>query len=298
MDSAHAPQAWHGFLMGLAAWAVFNVGDVFVKKLVTTYSVIEILFLSVSISMPLIYLFVRWYKGPETMRCTSPRMLMLRGVLIFMYSVAGYYGIQKLSLPSFYTFVFATPIFSTLIAVIWLKERVTRVQTGLLILAFVGVVVAFHPSPKYLNIAALVVLFDALVSGLAQNFARKLAPRNGLGASIVIPYMVVAILAFAFCLPDFRWPTRIHWLMFAAQGALSGIGNSLLVMAFYKAPASQVTPTHYSQMIWGTLYGYLFFREVPDVWIITGAVIIIGAGMGIARLEYLQSYRRRHAPVI
>lgn len=280
------PRAWHGFLMGLGAYATYNIMDIFIKKLSRSYSVNEILFLTAVISLPLMYVFARWRGGPDCMHTRAPRTQILRGILFFLYSAMSWYGLQHLPLADFYTFIFTTPVFTVLFAVLWLKERVTLLQIGLMLISFAGVIVAFHPNLDSINTPALVVLGGTVAGGLGQAIVRRLSGTEGLGASIIYPEAVLAILALSLGFSDFHWPDAHGWLFFAAAGFFAAIANSLLILAFYAAPASQVTPTQYSQIIWGTLYGFLFFGDVPDGWIIAGAGMIIFAGIWLARLEY------------
>jgi len=285
-------QAWHGFLLGLGAYAIYNVCDVFIKILSGSYPLLEIVFLCVFLSLPLIYAFARWRGGPDCMKTRAPRIQIFRGVTFFIYTVAGWYGIQKLPLANFYTFIFTVPLFTVLFAVMWLRECVTRLQIVLLLISFAGVVIAFHPDPKNINFAALVVLGGTLAGALGQAIIRRKSASEGLGASIVIPEIVTAALAAAFGFQSFVWPDGQGWMYFWIAAILSGIGNCFLILAFYKAPASQVTPTHYSQIIWGTLLGFFMFGDVPDVWIITGAVVIIFAGVWLARIEYRATHKK------
>jgi len=284
-------QAWHGFLLGLAAYATYNVCDVFVKILSRSYPLLEVVFLCVFLSLPIIYAFARWQGGPDCMRTRAPLTQIFRGVTFFIYTVAGWYGIQHLPLANFYTFIFTVPLFTVLLAVLWLRERVTKLQIVLLLISFLGVVVAFHPDPENINFSALVVLGGTLAGALGQAIIRRKSASEGLGASIVIPEIITAALAVAIGFQSFIWPNAQGWIYFWIAAVLSGIGNCFLVYAFYKAPASQVTPTHYSQMIWGTLLGYFVFGDLPDIWVIAGAVIIIGAGIALARLEYMQTHQ-------
>lgn len=224
------------------------------------------------------------------MKTRAPLVQIFRGVLFFVYTLAGWYGIQNLPLANFYTFIFTVPLFTVLFAVFWLREKVTRAQIVLLLISFAGVVVAFRPDPNNINMAALIVLGGTIIGALGQVVVRKLSAGEGLGASIIIPEVVAAILALAFGWQSFVWPDAHGWWLFFAGAILSGFANCFLILAFYKAPASQVTPTHYSQIVWGTLLGYFIFGDFPDIWIIAGAAIIIAAGVGIARIEYQQTH--------
>jgi S-adenosylmethionine uptake transporter len=213
-------------------------------------------------------------------------MQIFRGLLFFAYSMTAYYGIQHLPLASFYTFIFVTPLFTVLFAVLWLRERVTRPQIILLLLSFVGVLIAFHPAPNQINTAAVVLLGGSALQAIGNIIVRRQSYGDGLGASIIYPELVCTVLCFVTGFHHLHWPDSHGWMLFGGAAVLSAIANSFLVLAYYQAPASQVSPTQYSQILWGTALGYIFFHDLPDAWIAGGVSLIVCAGIGLARLEY------------
>jgi S-adenosylmethionine uptake transporter len=59
------------------------------------------------------------------------------------------------------------------------------------------------------------------------------------------------------------------------------------------APASVVVPYQYTTIVWAVLFGYLVFNDVPDVWMLAGGTIIIGAGLVIFLREQQLARRDR-----
>ena len=51
------------------------------------------------------------------------------------------------------------------------------------------------------------------------------------------------------------------------------------VKAFSAAEAGTLAPFGYTGLIWAGLWGFVFFGQLPDVWTVTGAVIIVAAGL-------------------
>jgi drug/metabolite transporter (DMT)-like permease len=64
-------------------------------------------------------------------------------------------------------------------------------------------------------------------------------------------------------------------------GLFAGLGHWLLINAFLAAPASQVAPFTYLQMIWATMYGYVVFNQLPDGVSAFGMAIIVASGVGL-----------------
>ena len=69
-------------------------------------------------------------------------------------------------------------------------------------------------------------------------------------------------------------------------GALGGFGHYLLIRAHRIAPASTLAPFIYTQIVWMALSGYLVFQEVPGIWTVVGASIVVGSGLYILHREH------------
>ena len=67
--------------------------------------------------------------------------------------------------------------------------------------------------------------------------------------------------------------------MLVMAGVFSAAGNIGMLRATRFAPANQLAPTHYSQIIWAVLIGVVIFDEHPDAWSITGLAIIAGSDL-------------------
>ena len=80
-------------------------------------------------------------------------------------------------------------------------------------------------------------------------------------------------------------PELTHWPIFMIAGALAASGMICVSKAFIYADAALVSPFVYTQMIWAVLFGYLIFGDVPTLWMMTGAGIIIASGLALIMLE-------------
>ena len=89
---------------------------------------------------------------------------------------------------------------------------------------------------------------------------------------------------------DFAGGTVVH--MSAGIAALAGVAEVCVIKAFEVAMAVVIAPIHYSMMIWGTFYGFVVFGQLPDMWTVIGAAVIISTGLYTLRREYLISHGR------
>ena len=95
---------------------------------------------------------------------------------------------------------------------------------------------------------------------------------GAVGASIVVPFF-------------WTIPATSDLPILIIMGALGGLGQLLLIFAFSYAAASLLAPFLYASMVWAALIGFFLFHEVPDVWTITGALMIVAAGLYVRHRE-------------
>jgi drug/metabolite transporter (DMT)-like permease len=87
------------------------------------------------------------------------------------------------------------------------------------------------------------------------------------------PALFMAIPAYAVWRPL----TLRDFALFLLTGALGITGHAFMIMAFARAEAARLAPVHYVALLWGTLYGYLFFGHLPGVATLIGAALVVAA---------------------
>ena len=97
---------------------------------------------------------------------------------------------------------------------------------------------------------------------------------------------LVGALVTSLVVPFF-WvqPDATGWIAMVGLGLFGGIGHFALIKALESAPAATVTPFGYAALLWATLFGFVLFGDLPDLWTIVGAVIIAASGLYIFHRE-------------
>ena len=152
-------------------------------------------------------------------------------------------------------------------------------------IGFFGVLVVLRPGFETINpwlFATLAATF--FISGLFL-LARALDENETIVSLALFPALsnLILITPVAFLLYGFPEPADLYH--FALQAVFVLIGLAATAKAFRIARASLVSPFHYTQIIWGVLFGYYLFGDVPDVWTILGSSIIIGSGLYLILTE-------------
>ncbi len=215
----------------------------------------------------------------------SPRIQLLRITLSTMEIEPSYYwAINSLQLADVSAFYLSSPIMLTALSAVVLRETVDRARWLAIVVGFVGVLVALHPSAHAAAWPACVALLGSALYAVVLTTTRSLrrTPNRVLVALQLVSVVVAggATLPFAWITPT--WPALF---MLSVVGLISISGSILLNRALQLAPASVIAPFQYASIVWAIMFGFVFFGDIPDAALIAGALIIIGAGLFILLRE-------------
>jgi drug/metabolite transporter (DMT)-like permease len=171
------------------------------------------------------------------------------------------------------------------------------VMAGGQLFGFVGVLVILRPGSALFEPAALFSLVSATAYAAAMVFARRLGvsePATVMSFYQNAAYLTgAALLAIIFATLDIThaghpsldflvrpWviPTLRDFLLMAACGVIAAVAMSMLTHAYRLAEANLVTVFEYTGMLWGPLWGFLFFAEIPRWTTLAGMLLIFLAG--------------------
>jgi drug/metabolite transporter (DMT)-like permease len=208
-----------------------------------------------------------------------------------------FFAFSLLSLGSAVAISFAAPLFTTLLSIVVLKERVGIHRWSALVVGFVGVVIVTEPGRGTFQAGALFALANAvLISSVAVAIRRMSATEST--ETLTIYQMIVITICTLFLLPfGFKSPT---WLDAGAL-ALAGIGNGVAqywwTRALTLAPPSAVVPFNYLSLVWATILGFAVWGDLPTTHLLVGAAVVVGSGLYLLWRETLRRGRTRPAAI-
>ncbi|MBN1239941.1 MAG: DMT family transporter [Gammaproteobacteria bacterium] len=186
---------------------------------------------------------------------------------------------------------FTAPMFLTLLAMVFLGERIHAFRWSALAIGFAGVAIMVAPHIGFGSGSALgiAVAFGAAVfAALAMMFLRAMSGGGGEHAVTITFYFTVTSTAFAALTAIAGWPapTAEQWLFIVAAGFLGVFGQLLMTFSYRYAEASTIAPLDYGNLLMAVVFGYAFFDEIPEraTWI--GAPLVVAAGAIILWREY------------
>jgi drug/metabolite transporter (DMT)-like permease len=171
--------------------------------------------------------------------------------------------------------------------VLLLGERVDTRRWLAIAAGFAGVLVIVQPSGTGFGIGAILALASAFCYALFNILARKLSSSEPSHTQLFWA-SVVLVLGGAVLTP-FQWvPLKeADYLAFAIFGLVGTFGQFLLIQAFRHAQVSLIASLEYTALIWATLFGFLFWNQLPTLTVLAGAAVIITSSLYIVQREAL-----------
>jgi drug/metabolite transporter (DMT)-like permease len=218
--------------------------------------------------------------------------LLLRGVFGTTALGLFFVTVQKMPIATAMTVHYLSPIFTAILAIVILKETVSRFQWLFYALAFSGVVLIERVDTKVDIFFIALGILAALFSGVAYNLVRKLRNTEH-PMTVVLHFQFFGTLGGLAFLAFYGWsnPSSFDWVFLVIIGIASQLGQVYLTKALQKEAASSVIIASYTGLIYAIVFGWLFFDESHDYLTFAGmALVVLGV---VSSVIYSNNKRRR-----
>ncbi|EID4419468.1 DMT family transporter [Vibrio vulnificus] len=214
----------------------------------------------------------------------NKRWLFARGAVGTMALMCVYYAVTALPLAEATILQYVHPVFTALLAVLFLKERVQPATLACIVLCLLGVFTMVYPSFDASGVGELpmlsvgIALLGAFGSSIAYVIVRKLSRTED--SSVIIFYFPLVALPVSAMLigDDFVVPDVALILVLILVGIFTQIGQFGLTKAMQTQTAGNASAYSYVQIVFSALLGVVLFNEVPSIWtLLGGSLIVIGA---------------------
>ncbi|MBA4791957.1 MAG: DMT family transporter [Rhizobiales bacterium] len=265
-------------LMSLAVMS-FAVTDATAKWLGAYTSVFIIVWARYVIHFLLSLVVFNPWTVPGLLRTRRPGLQILRSALLFATTGLNFLALQFLQLDQTVSIMFSAPFFVALFAGPLLGEWIGARKWAAIIVGFAGILLVAQPGTG-IHPAALLSLAAAVTYALYAITTRMLVPYDPTTTTLFYSALVGSIVA-SLPLP-FVWVTPTEPMVYAAMlalGAVAGGGHFLLILAHARAPAATLAPFIYVQILAMVALGWFLFGQMPSLWTVAGAAIVVGSGI-------------------
>ncbi len=195
----------------------------------------------------------------------------------FVGMVANFYALEHLTIADANMLNKLSPVFVTICACLFLKEKVDKKQILGIIMMLIAIIFVIRPSFNPEVIPSLVGLSSAILAGFSYTIIRYLNIDGKVKSEVIVFCFTLfsVICTLPFMIMNFVKPTPMELLLLIGIGLTAAMGQFGLTYAYTYAPASEVSVYNYTIIVSGLIAGYLLFGEIPDVFSFIGGTIII-----------------------
>ena len=283
-DAAARRELWAGLgwmALSMTSFIGMSIGS---RELAASLSIRQVLFFRALVGLFVIMLFIRslW---PQIRQMHQFRLHLIRNAVHFTAQYFWTIGVVMLPLASVFALEFTMPVWVALFAWAILHERPTRARLLATLGGFLGVLVIVRPGIGIVDPAAGLVLLAATGYGLSLVLVKLLTRQNSPGAIVAWMILIQLPLGLIFALTDWRpvHVTDLPWMVVAGVGALSA--HYCMAQALRRLDASVAMPVDFLRVPLAAIAGYLLYREAIDIWVFTGAAIILLSNLQALRAE-------------
>ncbi len=284
-DSPSARKPQHGIVFMIFMTVCFSLLDALAKYTSRDLPLFMVLWGRYVFHFLFVVLF--FFRGAprDIIHTQRIKLQILRAILIFCAGVTFWGALMFLPLADCVVIAFVSPLLVTALSVPILGESVDRHRWGVVIVGLLGVMFVMRPGMGIFQWVTILPLITALLSACFQITTRILGRTDN--ALTTLFYSGAGGLILSSLAILFVWvsPSLEQWLIFVLMGFLGAVGHFFMIKAFEFAPVSLLAPFNYTTLIWATFIGFVLFGDLPDVWTITGAAIIILSGLYLIRQE-------------
>lgn len=278
-----APNKTKGILYMLCAALLFSASQAFVKWSTMTLPSPQVLFFRFSITVMLVTPWMLYKK--ISFYGKNQKLLHLRSLFGLSAALIMFYITAHIPLADVSILTRSTPIWVAMLAGLILKENISKQLVMYLVIASLACGFILKPTPESFNPIALTGVLGALIAAMAYLCIKKLLQTEH-AFTIVFHFAAFSALGSLILFGhSFKIPNAQEIIAMSGCGVLATAAQIFMTTAYRYAPISQISSYSYSGVLFATLWGFLFWNEVPDPFTLFGGILMIFAGIGILRIK-------------
>ncbi len=289
-----------GVILKLASIVLLASMAACVKYLGKAMPMGETIFIRGLIAVITLALIARHTVGLQVLKTDNWQRHALRSLAGTISMFCLFAALTMIPLADVTAITFTSPMFVTLLAMLFLGERIHAFRWTALGIGLLGVAIMISPhvSLQGGNPSGIAIAFGAAAfSALAMVFLRSMS--GGEHAITITFYFMLTSMSCALLTLPWGWllPDPQQALVLLLTGAFGVTGQLLMTYSYRYAEASTIAPLDYASMIMSVLLGYFVFNELPGWSIWVGAPLVIASGLIIFWREY-RLQQQRNAGVV
>jgi len=289
-----------GIILILTGMALFSIQDSLIKFVFEEASLYELYFGRTLTALILLLVFLKVKSQKLILKTHYPLLTTLRVICFFFGFSFFYISLTFMSLAMANALFFSSPFFISILAIIFLGEKVGIRRWLAIFVGFIGVYIVLNPDFNDFNYMKLAPVACALCYAISMTITKITSDKDNVYTQMSHLYfgaIGISILFFiftgkgqfnTFSDPTFQFIFRewfsnptYAWPYIIVMGFVAAVSFYCVFSAYSVASPSVVSLFEYSLIIWAIIIGYILFNDVPTIRTFVGVALIIGAGVYI-----------------
>ena len=296
-----------GIIFILLGMATFSIQDALIKFIYNDAALYELYFGRTLAAIILLVSYLVLSKKKINLKTHYPLLTTIRVICFFFGFSFFYISLTYMTLATANALFFCCPFFVSILAIIFLNEKIGIRRWSAIITGFIGVYIVLDPDFSNFNYMKLAPIACAFCYAISMTITKITSDKDNVYTQMLHLYIgaiIISILFFIFTgkgqfntfdNPTFQfifreWFTNpsYAWPYIISMGLISVLAFYFILNAYSIASPSVVSLFEYSLIIWAILIGYILFDNIPSLRTLLGALIIISAGIYIYLREKIK----------
>lgn len=270
--SPSIPKAAFWMALSIASFLTMSVAG---RATTAELNVFQVLELRSVIGLFILLPLVMMSGGFAGMRSIRPTAHIARNVVHFVGQAAWLYALTLIPLAVLISIEFTTPIWTAILAVGFLGERLSRPRLAAIVLGLIGVLIIVRPGVGSVDPGHVVVLGAAVCFGISVVLVKSLTRTDSVVSIVFWMLVIQSVLGLIPALYEWRNPPLELWpwiLLIAFTGMSS---HFCMARALAYADATVISPMDFLRVPLSALIGWLLYQEQVDAFTAGGALLIL-----------------------
>ena len=276
----------YGIILILLTYLSFGILDTIQKTAVQYHSVFVLLFVKYTFCLIFSFFIAKKNNVKKYYLSNNYKIQITRCVLSVCEACFFVLSFRYLALADAHTIGSLSPVLVVFFSYLILREKINLATWVAIGISFFGVILIMRPGLTIFNPYLVIPLLAAFFYSLFQIATRLNAQYDDNETMLfyngLIGVIITSILSIFFWQPLHSF----SFIFFIFLGFFFCMGLFLQIKALSITPASVLAPYNYTIIVWAIFFGLIVYKEIPDIFTIIGAIIIVASGVFIFRYSY------------
>ena len=254
----------------------FSLMDILIK-ITDEYDVGQTMFFRAFFGLIPIYFLIPKEKIKDFYKTKNFKLHFYRSFFGAIAMAAIFIGLRNLQLAEVTALAFSAPLWVVIFSMFFLSETIRLKRWIAVGLGFVGTIIISKPGFDNLNFYYIYPIIFCIGFAGVSILIRKLTLAGEPVWLIAFYFSLFSGLGGLITLPLGRWimPNTYDFILLILIGLLGSVANLLLTQSYKLAEGTLTTPLKYLSLVFAIIFGFYFFKEVPTIYTLLGAGLIV-----------------------